>query len=149
MYFDEKARMRFINQQTKELLGSYRRTLLRLKLSENEFWVFYALLSAEEACSQQDIIREWSLSKQTVNTVVGNMVKQGLVTLETLPGTRNRKLIRITEAGSAYAAQKLFPIFEAEKRAHAKIPTEEIEACQHVFEQYLHYLQEELKDGQE
>lgn len=47
----------------------------------------------QEEYSQQDICNAWSLSKQTVNSIVSNMVKKGYVYLEMVPGSKNRKFI--------------------------------------------------------
>ena len=87
MNYNRKEQLPAMNRQIKELSGVYRSALSRLGLSENEFWIWYALLIMEEAYSQQDLCDEWSLSKQTVNTIITGMVKKGYVELRVVPGT--------------------------------------------------------------
>lgn len=52
---------------------------------------------AESEPSQQSICEMWSLSKQTVNSIIYSMKRKGLVYLERIPHTRNKKIIRLTQ----------------------------------------------------
>ena len=44
MNYNRKEQLQAMNRQIKELSGVYRSALSRLGLSENEFWIWYALL---------------------------------------------------------------------------------------------------------
>lgn len=112
-----KEQLEMINQQMKELAGIYRTAVSSLGISENEFWIWYALISMEEELSQQDICGMWAFSKQTVNTIISHMVKNNYVTLEVVPGTRNRKNIHLTEKGREFGESVIVPISNAEVRA--------------------------------
>ena len=101
-----KKQTEVINQQIKDLVGIYRTVVGRLGMSENEFWIWYALIVMGGSYTQQDICLMWSLSKQTVNTIISNMVRKGYASLEAIPGTRNRKEIHLTETGKAYGEQR-------------------------------------------
>ncbi len=136
--------LELINQQIKELVGVYRGIVSRSGISENEFWIWYALIIMEGEYSQQDICSNWSLSKQTVNTIVSHMVKKELVFLEVVPGTRNRKIIRLTKAGKEYGENIVRPVSEAENRAFNRIPESERLACIAAFGKYINILKEEI-----
>lgn len=41
---NEKEQLEVINQQIKELAGIYRRVVSRSGISENEYWIWYALI---------------------------------------------------------------------------------------------------------
>lgn len=56
-------------------------------MSENELWIWYTLIAMQDEYSQQDICNAWSLSKQTVNSIVLNMIKKGYVYLKMVPGS--------------------------------------------------------------
>lgn len=142
-----KEQLKTINHQIKELSGVYRNALSRSGTSENEFWIWYALLIMEGEYSQQDICDEWSLSKQTVNTIITNMVKKGYVELKVVPGTRNKKIICVTETGREYGEQIIIPIAEAEQKALEKVPLKERLACAAAFSKYIGFLKEEFDNG--
>ena len=133
-----------INQQIKELVGIYRGIVSRSGISENEYWIWYALIIMDGEYSQQDICSSWTLSKQTVNTIVMNMVKKGLVSLEVVPGTRNRKIIRPTQAGRKYGENIVRPVSEAEGRAYGRLPETDRLACTAAFGRYIDILKEEI-----
>ena len=99
MNYTTKGQLEIINQQMKQLTGIYKTAVSNLGISENEFWIWYALINMEDSLSQQDICDIWSFSKQTVNTIISHMVKNNYATLEVVPGSRNRKNIRLTEEG--------------------------------------------------
>lgn len=141
---DFKEYLELVNQQIKELVGIYRGAVSHSGISENEFWVWYSLVALDGEYSQQDICSAWSLSKQTVNTIVMHMAQKGFVTLEVVPGTRNRKNIRLTEAGRQYGESIVTPISKAEQKAFEKLPLEHWVACTRAFSQYIDALKEEI-----
>lgn len=139
-----KEQLEILNQQVKELAGIYHQAASGLGISDNEFWVWYTLFVMGEEYSQQDICEMWSLPKQTVNSVVINMVKKEFVRLEVVPGTRNRKLLRLTDKGKSYGATVVQPIFEAEYRTIARLSEQERQICISLLGKYISYLREEL-----
>ncbi len=141
---DTKGQLETINQQIKEMVGVYRGVVGRSGISENEFWIWYALIIMEGDYSQQDICSSWSLSKQTVNTIVTHMVRKGLAYLEVVPGTRNRKIIRLTEDGRAYGEDLVREVFEAEGRAFQRLSEAERIACTAALGRYIDLLKEEI-----
>lgn len=142
---DTKLQLETINQQIKELAGLYQEVVGNTEISVNEFWIWYSLLVIEGEYSQQDICNAWSLSKQTVNTIVTRMVKMGYAKLEVVPGTRNRKLIRLTEAGKAYGAELVMPVFAAEKRAFERLNEDDRAVFFSVLGKYIDALKEEME----
>ncbi len=144
MSYNAKQQLDFITQQIKELFGLYRDSVSDLGISENEFWIWYSLVLFDEEYSQQDICNMWSLSKQTVNTIISNMVKKNYVTLEVVPGSRNRKIIRLTDEGRAHGESIALPIAQAEQRAFNRLPSEDRIACTAVLAKYTAILKEEL-----
>ena len=134
-----------LNQKIKGLAGLYHGALSRSAVSDNEFWVWYTLVTMDGEYSQQDICALWSLPKQTVNTIIRRMVRQGLAVLEVVPGTRNRKIIRLTEAGRKHGEMVVTPVSEAEQRAFRRMPEEDQLRFVDVMGKYLDMLKEELR----
>ena len=79
-----------------ELSGIYRNAAAKSGISVNEFWVWYTLVGDRREFTQQEICAYCGLPKQTVNTIVRNMVRRKFATLEIIPLNRSRKRIRDT-----------------------------------------------------
>jgi len=143
---DRNAQKQFelITQQIKELVGIYRGAVSQSGISENEFWIWYTLIVMDGEYSQQDICSMWSLSRQTINTIIMRMVANGLVVLDVVPGTRNRKNIRLTPAGREYGERIVLPISQAEQRTLDKLPVEDWNACTAALGRYIKILKEEM-----
>jgi len=141
---DVKKQFGLIIHQVKELVGIYRGAISQFGISENEFWIWYTLIVMKGEYSQQDICSTWSLSKQTVNTIVMHMVKKDFVYLEMVPGTRNRKNIRLTKAGKKYGETIVRPISDAEQRTLSRLSVDDCIACTAVLGGYNRILKEEI-----
>ena len=135
-----------INQQIRELSGVYHSAASRSGISDNELWVWYALLIVGGEYSQQEICDMWSLPKQTVNSTTASLSKRGLITLEAIPGTRNRKLLRLTEEGKRYGERMIMPLYHAEQQALGKMSEQERQACVALLGKYIALLKDELHE---
>ena len=145
----KKEQLEMVIQQFKELTGIYRGAVSHTGISENEFWIWYTLIITGEAYSQQDICSAWSLSKQTVNTIIAHMVQKGYAFLETAPGAGNRKNIRLTESGRQYGKSIVPPVCTAEERALNHLSPEELAACTDALGKFINILKEEINDTQQ
>lgn len=139
-----KNQLEVLKQQEKELSSLYRHIAVKFGISDSEFWVLYALMVSEGEYTQQKISRLWYLPKQTVNSVIANLTKKGYVYLETVPGARNRKIIRLTEAGKEFSEKNVLNTYKAEQRAIAKMSEDERETCIKIFGKYIDLLREEI-----
>lgn len=138
-----KNQLEAINQQIKELASIYRNAAGSYGISDNEFWVWYALLTYEAECTQQDICDLWSLPKQTVNSIISNLSKKGYLSLEVSDGMKKRKIIRLSEEGKQYGERMIRHISCAEQRAFAKLSEKERENCIALLEKYIDFLKGE------
>ena len=68
-------------------------------------WILYFLASSDEDISQQELIEMMMFPKQTINSSVKTLSEKGLLTLEMIPGTRNKKRILLTEGGRKKAGE--------------------------------------------
>ena len=83
----------------------YRSAAETFELPDSAMWILYHLSIAKPAgeVSQQDLVDLTMLPKQTINSAVSGLVEEGLVELEPIPGTRNRKRILLTSEGEELA----------------------------------------------
>lgn len=143
-----KAQIDLINQQMKELVGIYRDAVKGLDISESEFWTWYTLITIEGPHTQQDICSMWSLPKQTVNTVITRMRLKRYAYLESVPGTRNHKIVRLTEEGRKYGETLILPISRAEEKVLSKVSSEEISLVTNLFGKYIDMIRSEFHENE-
>lgn len=139
-----KNQLEILKQKEKELSTLYRHIAIKFGISDNEFRIMYALMVSDDEYTQQSISGMLSLPKQTVNSVITNLTKKGYVHLETIPGTRNRKIIRLTDAGKEYGKNNVLHTYEAEQRAIAKMSDIEVQTYVEILGKYIYLLQEEF-----
>lgn len=140
-----KKQLSHLNKQVKELTAIYHHAAIKAGLSDGEFWVFYALLLLDGEYSQQDICDMWSLPKQTIHSVITTLAKKGYVFLETIPGSRNKKIIRLTQDGKNISENTMSGIFQAEQRALARLTEQERQLYLSLLVKYTSLLQEEMQ----
>ena len=133
-----------INQRIKELNSIYHVAAGKSGISDGEVCIWSALLCSEEEYSQQDLSDLLYLPKQTVNSIISNLVKKGFVFLEHVPGSKNRKVIRLTKEGKDYGKQKVMWIFQAEEKALEQTDSEQVQACIDMIEKYISNLKKEI-----
>ena len=144
MNIEIKNRIDIINQKIKELNALYRAAAIKSGISDGEISIWSLLLCSEKEYSQQDLADILYLPKQTVNSIISNLVKKRLVFLEHVPGTRNRKVVRLTKEGRAYGESRVMWIFQAEEKAMEETVPEEINACISMLENYIRRFKDEI-----
>lgn len=141
-----KEQLQKLNQQITELASVYHNAASSSGISDNELWFWYPLLVMDGDYTQQDICDMWSLPKQTVNSIVTNLSKKGYLFLEAVPGTRNRKIIRLTDEGQAHGNNAIMPIYRAEQRSLERMSEEECQMCIQLLGKYIGILTEEISE---
>ena len=121
-----KKQIETLNRQIKELSSIFHSAAQKAGISDSEFWVWYSLLFMKGEHSQQDIRTQWSLPKQTVHSIVVNMMNKGFVFLETVPEEHHRKIIRLTEQGKRYGCGVISSIYNTEDRVISILTGKEI-----------------------
>lgn len=92
-------------------------------LSDTEYWI---LMMLREGCeTQSDISEQMSISKQTINSACKQLIKKGLVRLETLANNLRTKRILLTESGEQFIEEYINPMFEIEERVWYSMTKEE------------------------
>ena len=90
-------------------------------------WILYYVSIAEEDISQQELQELMMFPKQTINSAVSGLVKKGYVSLEMIPGTRNRKRILLTKEGEAFTENTVGKLVKAEINAMSEMGDEKMQ----------------------
>lgn len=134
-----------IEQIQKEQESIYHHAAVRFGISDTVMWILYNIYESKEIYTQQELCKKCFWPKQTVNTAVANLVKNGYVRLEMIPGTRNQKKILLTQAGSELAQNTTEYVKAAELRAYGKLSKEELRMLLNVNQKLTSYLREEME----
>lgn len=142
-----KRQIDIINQHIKELNSLYHTAAVRSGGSDGEICVWSMLLTTDKEYSQQDLCELLFLPKQTINSIISGLIKKGYIFLEHVPGTRNRKVIRLSDEGRNYGEKNIMWIFEAEQHAMEDADPHEIRTLISMLEKYIHKLKRELTEN--
>ena len=135
-----------INQQYKSMDALYHKAAVTFGMSDSALWVFYSILTEEGDVTQQDLCNTWYFSKQTLNSTVSNLCKNGYLTLEPIPGTRNRKRLLLTKEGKDYVALNVCKLVEAEEKAIEKMSEEHLRQFTQLSNEFSTLLIEQFEE---
>ena len=93
----------------------YREWAKKHGMSYNAMMTIYALDQAHGHTTQKQIADGWMIPKQTVNTIVKDLEKRGLVCFKALPGSK-QKAVCFTAEGKVFAENCLHELYEMEDR---------------------------------
>ena len=144
----EKEFLMNISAQEKQYDALYRGVASRFGMPDCAMWVLYFLIASDESLTQQDLIEKMMFPKQTINSAVMGLAKKGLLELQMIPGTRNRKRILLTESGVERAHDTVERMRQAEERAAAGMGSEKTEQFAELYREFFSALQREFqKEG--
>lgn len=92
----------------------YLKAVKRMGVKSGRFVLFYAIADGR-IYSQKQICDDWSLPRTTLNSVVRDCVRAGLVRL--VPRGNKEKDILLTPEGRALVSRVFGPLFAAEAKA--------------------------------
>lgn len=103
----------------------YRRAALAVGLSDSAFDVLYCLRELGDGCLQKDVCAASFLTKQTVNSSVHKLVREGVIRLETERGRGTH--LYLTPLGLTLVKERIDPVIRAEAEAYDVLTREEAE----------------------
>lgn len=105
----------------------YRDVAASFGISESAFNILYAIyLAGEKGIAQRDICVQMCIGKQTVNSSIHKLEREGVVVLKSGPGRRGL-LAHLTPVGLDLAERTIVPMIEAELAALREFDDRELE----------------------
>ncbi|MCI8331309.1 MAG: winged helix DNA-binding protein [Clostridiales bacterium] len=138
------GRLLAYNSLLKELDDIYRHAAKNTGLSECTLWILYTLRVEPTPSTQSEIGRFLCQPKQTVNSALKKMEKEGLIEFF-YANDRKNKRIRLTDAGKALAAQTADKVIRAEYAALCGLSEQEQAAFIRLFQQYIRLLHDNMQ----
>ena len=141
--------MKKIEQQRKEQDAIYHRAAVNYGLSDTAMWILYEVSGAEDGCTQQELCRDCFFPKQTVNTAVKHLLKDGLLAFRTVQEGGNKKKMDLTDKGRALARVTTDRLRRAEFRAYRALTEQELGSYLEIMTKLTVFLQKEIEAEQE
>ena len=140
-----QQQMQTLNCLCKECNHIYGRLAAKLGMTESAFWVLYAITHSEEPLTQNDLCSSFFFPVQTIHSAINGLRSKGLLELQVIPGTRNKKAILLTEAGKAFAADTISRADEIEKNALLMFTEEDRALYLALYQRYIANLKSEAE----
>ena len=133
-----------VNRLYKETEGIYSRYAALHNVSTTTLCVLYSLYTADLPCTQSQLVEDWGIPMQTINSSLKALEKDGLVRLDYAEGSRKRKHIHFTESGAELAGRIVAPMVRAENEAFALLLPEEQQLLLNITRKHNGLLRELL-----
>ena len=137
----EKRYQEFISA-SKEVDDLYHMLALKFSLSDSAMWILCTMREANRELTQSEIAQEMSMSRQTVNSAIKNLVKQGYLRLEAVSGDRRNKILSFTEEGETFVKRTVDRVLSLEHQVFENLEVEEQEQITQILRKYTRFMRE-------
>ena len=103
------------------------------------------MLYLSEVNRQKEMVENYGMPKQTVNTVITELQKKGYIILIPDENDKRSKIIKLTQEGINYANKIVTPLLDCEIRVLKKRGTQRVEMLIDTMNQYADLLETEMK----
>lgn len=117
----------------------YHEIALSIHLTDSAFIILYCLLELGDGCSQKDICKLYSISKQTINSSVKSLESKGFLIRRS--GSGRDIHLYFTEFGKKFANEHIGPVFDMENATFACMELSECEQLLSLTRKYVQILQ--------
>ena len=137
----EKRYQEFISA-SKEVDDVYHMLALKFGLSDSAMWILCTMREANRELTQSEIAQEMSMSRQTVNSAIKNLEKQGYLRLEAVSGDRRNKILSFTEEGETFVKRTVDRVLSLEHQVFENLEVEEQEKITQILRKYTRFMRE-------
>lgn len=114
-----------VNRLYKETDSIYTKYATSHGISITTLCVLYSLYTTKAPCTQTQMVEDWGIPMQTINSCLKALEKSGAVRLEFLEGSRKSKRICLTQQGETIADRIIAPMIRSENEAFGALTQEE------------------------
>ena len=127
-----------------EINALYHEAAVKMGVSDSVQNILYVLCEKDGRCLQSEVSKLTGISRQTINSAIRNLEKDGIVYLE--QGKGRNTILRLTEKGEKFAKEKMYPLYEAENKIWNEWTPEEQQQYLILTQKYRDGLKKYLKD---
>lgn len=139
------AQLAAFNQLYKEMDEIYHVYAKEQGISDTVFWILYSLYENNSSYIQKELCSEWHYPPQTVNSALKSLEKQGIISLETVPGNKKNKLVSLTEHGLTLTRRVIARLTDAERNAILSMTADERRTLLSLTEKYTEFLRRHVR----
>lgn len=136
--------MKRYNHLVGEIDAVYHEISLNLGLSDSAMKILYTICDNGDSCLLQEISRRSGVSKQTINSAIRKLEKEGIVYLK-LTGSKN-KIVCLTDEGVRLTKQTAIRLIEMENDIFASWEKNDVEKYLELTERFLTSLKEKNRN---
>lgn len=133
------SQMKRFNYLTQEIDKIYHDASFKLGISDSIMQILYTLLSYDRSCTIGDIVT-MGVSKQTVNSSLRKLEKEGYILLEKIDGRKKRVLL--TDSGRELAERTALKIIKIENEIFEQWSQEDADNYMRLTALYCKMLKE-------
>lgn len=137
------SQMKRFNYLTQEIDKIYHDASFKLGISDSVMQILYTLLSYGRSCTIGDIVT-MGVSKQTVNSSLRKLEKEGYILLEKIDGRKKRVLL--TDSGRELAERTALKIIKIENEIFEQWSQEDADNYMRLTALYCKMLREKTDD---
>lgn len=135
-------KMRQYNYLFSELESIYHESSVKLGMSDSVSIILYTLCNFGGSHPLGEICRRSGLSKQTANSAIRKLERDGIVYLEAIDG--KAKMVCLTEKGKRFASKTVLRLMEIENSIYDSWPEEDLDQYLHLTERFLTAMKEKI-----
>lgn len=121
----------------------YRGIARAFGLPDCAFWILYALRESGETLTQSEICYAMYQPKQTVNSSLKKLEREGYLVLKEMPDRRSKE-VRLTAKGVTLAQRTVDHVIYAEHTALSGLTEEEQKTFMELFRRYTELLKSSI-----
>lgn len=130
------------NYVINEIGSIYHDAAMRMGISDSIQNILYVICENGDCCLQSEIYKQTGISRQTINSAIRKLEKEGVVYLE--QGQGRNTIVCLTDVGKEVADQKARPIIRIENEIFDEWTEEESRMYLELTERYRDSLKKKL-----
>lgn len=133
-----------MNQSIGETEALYHEIAWKFGVSDSVMSVLYTIVWMGSPCLLSEIIRMTGRSKQTINSALRKLEREGMIVVENFQG--KKKLVRLTEDGEKLAERSVCRLLKLENEIFESWTEEERVQYAELLQKYVVDLKEKMKE---
>lgn len=135
--------MNRFNYLSREIDSAYHEASFKLGISDSGMMILYALANHGGSCAIGDIVTV-GISKQTVNSSLRKLEKDGVIVLEKIDGKKKR--VRLTDIGWELTERTAERLIRIENEIFSKWSREDVNNYIRLTAMYSEMIKEKVKE---
>ncbi len=137
-----QSEFRRYNRLISEIDGVYHEVAVRQGFSDSAMMILYTLADNDGQCRLPELIKLSAINKQTANSALRKLEKDGIVYLVQDKGKSKR--VHLTDKGFSIIHRTVDKVLDIEKKIYSSWTKEEWEMYLKLTERYLTQVREEM-----